>query len=187
MSDELQAIVDEIGALADLAEKDKWAVASAIAAAYSELPLYSRGLTSGLCLRLKKSEDMIYNLRDAENLRANLRYNSETLSVSHFSTLSHLQDKFNLTDSDCVRWLDWAKECSASVRELSCEVSTAHTIDQKKEYFRLVTRMSKLLDRLWEDAESVDMPENLRQLTKAALRVLMDWIDKLTEWKNGPE
>ena len=183
MEEYLAKIVESIGGLGDRAESSKWALASAIAAAYTELPLYSRGLTSGLCLRLKKSEDMIYNLRNAENLREKLRYDSDSLHVSHFSTLYHLQDRFNLTDKDCIKWLDWCKETDASVRELSQEITTAYTADQRKEFFKKVDKLDKLLQRIWEEAESVSMPDNLRAVTKDALKVVREWIAQLLEWR----
>lgn len=174
----LQEIVEAIGALSDKAEADKWAVASAISAAYQELPLYSRGLTSGLCLRLKKSEDSIYNLRNAENLRAGLRYNTDSVTVSHFSTLYHLRDRFRLTDADCVKWLDWVKETGASVREMSMEVSIAHTQDARAAFLRRCGKVAKSLMVLYQDSESVGLPQPLRIVLKSAC----EGLGKVLEW-----
>jgi hypothetical protein len=183
MTDEpLQAIVEEIGKLSDSAEASRWELADAIAAAYSELPLYQRGLTSGLCQRMKRSSDTVYGLRDASELRTRLLYVSD-IPTSHFTTLAHLQDRFNLTNEDCISWLDWVKDTGASVREMSQEITTKYTEDGKKAFFKRLERVQKDVQRLWEEAETIHLPENLRALTKAALRVLKNWVEKLQEWK----
>jgi hypothetical protein len=180
--DDLQSIVEEIGALADAMEKDRWKLCAAIAAAFEELPAYSRGLTIGLSARLKKSGDQIYSLRDSEILRSRLRYDTE-IPPSHFSTLSRLRDRFNLTDEICIEWLDWVKETGASVREMSCEITIKYTEDGKKAFFRRVIRVQKDVQRLLEEAEAIRLPEQLRALTKSALAVLREWIEKLVEWR----
>jgi len=185
MSDEaLQQIISEIGLLSDKAEASKWQLAQAVSEAYSELPAYSRGLTAGLCSRLRKSTDSIYGLRDAWNLK-NLLHVSDSLSVSHYATLSHLKDKFNLTEEDCITWLGWAQEIGASVRDMSMEISTAHCADAKKSYLKLVNRVDKDIQRLWDDSETIGLPDNLRAACKAALGVLRDWITQLLAWGNG--
>lgn len=181
MTEGLEEIVESIGALSDKAEKDRWELCAAIANAFEELPAYSRGLTIGLAARLKKSSDQIYSLRDSEILRARLRYDT-VIPPSHFSTLSRLQDRFNLTYAECIKWLDWVKETDASVREMSIEVSTAHDADPLKAFMRRVIRVQKDVQRLWNDAETLSMPEQLRALTKSALAVLKEWIDNLLEW-----
>jgi hypothetical protein len=177
----LQEVVESIGVLADRAESDKWALAEAIEVAYAEFPAYHHGLTSGLCQRLRKSSDQVYNLRYASALKSKLLVVS-VLSVSHFSTLSHLRDKYDLTDEDCKEWIGWAEENGISVREMSIEISTRHTQDAKKAYFRLVLRVQRDVERLWEGAEAIGMPEALWAATRAALKVLKDWIAALLEW-----
>ena len=183
MSDEaLQQIISEIGLLSDKAEASKWNLAKAVSEAYQELPAYSRGLTSGLCERLKRSTDSIYALRDAFDLKTSLRYESE-IPVSHFATLSRLKDKFNLTDEDCITWLDWVQETGASVRDMSMEISTAYEEDARKSFFKRIDKISKLVELVWTECESIQMPELLRALTKTSLQVLREWVAKLEEWR----
>jgi hypothetical protein len=38
------------------------------------------------------------------------------------------------------------------------------------------------VERLWEGAEAIGMPEALWAATRAALKVLKDWIAALLEW-----
>jgi hypothetical protein len=186
MSDEaLQQIISEIGLLADKAEASKWSLAEAVSTAYMEFKPYSRGLTAGLCSRLRKSTDSIYGLRDAWNLKNLLNVSDSALSVSHFATLSRLKDKFNLTEEDCITWLGWAQEIGASVRDMSMEISTAHCADAKKSYLKLVNRVDKDIQRLWDDSETIGLPDSLRAACKAALGALRDWIAQLLEWGNG--
>jgi hypothetical protein len=186
MSEEaLESIVEEIGLLADKAEASKWELAKAISEAYQEMPAYSRGLTSGLCSRLKRSTDSIYGLRDAFDLKNLLDASYSLLSVSHFTALAHLKDKYNLTEDDCIRWIDWAEQTDSSVRDMSIEVSTAHCADAKKAYLKLVNRVQKDVERLWADSETIGLPDSLRAACKAALGALRDWIAQLLEWGNG--
>ena len=182
MENELQEIVESIGRLGDIAEGDKWKLAEAVEIAYAEFPAYHHGLTSGLCQRLRKSTDQVYNLRDASALKSKLLVVSE-LSVSHFASLSRLRDRYDLSDDSCREWLSWAEENEISVRELSMEISTRHTADQRKEFMRRVQKIGREIERLWTDSESVQLPDDLRILTKNALSVLKDWIEKLLEWK----
>jgi hypothetical protein len=183
MNDEdgLQPIIESIGAIADKAEASKWDLARAIAEAYAEFQPYSRGLTSGLCLRLKRSTDSLYALRDAFELKSRLRYESE-IPVSHFSTLSRLQDHFDLTDEDCVNWLDWVRETGASVREMSCEVSTAHEADQRKEWFKKVGRLVKLMTTIYQDAGALGMPEEYYKSVVDIGVAIDDWKAKIDKW-----
>jgi hypothetical protein len=185
MSDEsLQAIVEEIGVLADRAEASKWGLAEAVATAYAEFEAYHRGLTSGLCIRLKRSTDMIYALRDAANLRESLRYESDLLTVSHFSTLSHLRDRYELSDDDCRSWLEWAQENCISVREMAIEVSLQRETDARKAFFKRIEKINKLVQLAWQDCESVGLPDNLRAATKIVLSALREWVEKLLAWGN---
>ena len=185
MSEEpLQAIVEEIGLLSDKAESDRWVLADAIATALAEFPSYSEGLVAGLGKRMKRSPDTIYDLQHASELRERLRYNPETITTSHFAALARLKKKYNLDDDKCREWLNWTKETGAHVREMREEIEIANTEDLKRSYFRRVDRLSKLLNRLWTDAESVAMPDDLRVLTKAMLKNLKDFLDNLMEWKS---
>jgi hypothetical protein len=179
--DGLQEIVESIGVLADRAESDKWALAEAVATAYAEFPAYTRGLTAGLCSRLRKSTDLIYGLRDAFNLKSSLKVESD-LSVSHFATLSHLRDKYNLTDEECKSWLEWSEENGISVRELSMEISEKYCADAKKAYMKRVERVHKEIEKLWQDSEVIGIPNELRALTKNALRTLIEWVTALLAW-----
>ena len=182
MSEEaLQQIVEQIGQLSDKAENDKWALAEAVEIAYAEFPAYHHGLTSGLCQRLRKSTDQVYNLRDASALKTKLLVVSY-LSVSHFATLSHLKDKYDLTDESCREWLEWAQDNEISVRELSIEISEKYCADAKKAYMKRVERVHKEIEKLWQDSEVIGIPNELRTLTKNALRTLIEWITALLEW-----
>ena len=180
--DGLQPIIEQIGQLSDRAENDKWALAESIATAYAELGAYHAGLTAGLCERLRKSTDSIYNLRDSWELKS-LLHVSDSLSVSHYATLSHLKDKFNLTNEDCITWLDWAGETGASVRDMSMEISAAYEEDARKSFFKRIDKISKLVELVWTECETIGMPELLRALTKSSLQVLRDWVAKLEEWR----
>ena len=185
MSDEaLSAIVEEIGVLADRAEASKWGLAEAVATAYAEFSAYHRGLTAGLCSRLRKSTDLIYSLRDAWELK-NLLVNSDfasDLSVSHFVTLSHLRDRYDLSDDSCREWLEWAQDNEISVRELSTEINARYEEDARKSFFKRIDKISKLVELVWTECETIGMPDTLRVLTKNALRVLREWIAAVVEW-----
>ena len=182
MTDELSEVVEAIGKLGDRAEYSKWELSEAVATAYAEFHSYTRGLTAGLCARLRKSTDLIYSLRDAWELKSLLVKSDSPLSVSHFAVLSRLRDRYTLSDDDCREWLTWAEEVGASVREMSIEVSMAHDADPLKSFMRRVEKVGREVQRLWEDCESINLSEDLRALTKAALKVLREWIKKLLEW-----
>jgi hypothetical protein len=179
---ELQPIIEEIGKLADRAESDKWALAESIATAYGEFSAYHHGLTSGLCVRLCKSTDAIYNLRDSWELKNLLHVSEPSLSVSHYATLSHLRDRYDLTEEDCIEWLALAQENALSVRELSSEVSTACELDARKEWLKRAKRVSRMFFTLFQDAEQIGLPENLYQILKTVNTVICDWEEKLGNW-----
>ena len=179
--DELASIVETIGRLADKAEYGRWDVADGIAEAFVEFKPYERGLLAGLCQRLKRSSDSIYAYRNASELRERLNSSCD-LSVSHFVTLHNLAEKYVLTDSDLLEWVGWAQDCNASVRELRQEVAEKHEIDAKAKWKRGIRRVSRLMDNLLMDAESVGVPDLLWQNTKVAQTVLSDLADKVREW-----
>jgi hypothetical protein len=182
-NDELQEIVESIGVLADRAENDKWALAESIATAYGEFPAYHHGLTSGLCVRLCKSTDAIYNLRDSWELKNLLHVSEPSLSVSHFATLSHLRDKYSLSDYDCLEWLGFAQGNALSVREMSSEISTAYDADPRQAWLKLAKRTARSFYTLFQDAEQIGLPENLYQILKTVNTVICDWEEKLGSWR----
>jgi hypothetical protein len=179
---DLQPVIEEIGKLADRAENDKWALAESIAVAYTEFKPYSHGLTSGLCIRLCKSTDAIYNLRDAFELKNLLHVSEPTVSVSHFATLSHLKDKYDLTEDDCREWLGLAQENALSVREMSSEISTAYDADPRQAWLKLAKRTARSFYTLFQDAEQIGLPENLYQILKTVNTVICDFEEKLATW-----
>jgi len=181
--DNLQAVVEEIGALNDLAETDKWQVAQKIADAFAEFKPYERGLTAGLCVRLRKSSDTIYSYRNAENLRARLQY-IPGLSVSHFVALSDLQKRYMLTDETLKDWIERAQEDNLSVRDLRSEVAIEHEQDLRAHWLRKVVRLVRLMDRVLQDAESAGVPETLYQQTKTAASVIQDLAVSVEKWKS---
>ena len=180
--DELNGIVEEIGRLNDSAESSKWQVAEHIAAAYSELPAYHRGLTAGLCVRLRKSSDTIYSMRNAEELRIRLKV-QPVLSVSHFVTLSEAQARYSLADNVLIDWLDHARDCNMSVRNLREALTAAHVEDNKSAWMRKVRRVHKLVNDLLQDAEMVALPESLYQALKILVAMVGDFIGQLDKWK----
>jgi oligoendopeptidase F len=182
MNDDLTPIIESIGILADRAEHDKWALAEAVATAYGEFPAYHHGLTSGLCVRLRKSTDAIYNLRDSWELRSLLHVSEPTLSVSHFATLAHLRGKYSLTDEDCRDWLTFAQESDLSVRELSSEVSMACEADARQEWLRRAKRAAKMFCTLFQGAEQIGLPELQFQALKTIQSMISDWMAALTAW-----
>ena len=187
MADELQEVVETIGALADLAEKDKWALAEAVSIAFAEFPAYHRGLTSGLCARLRKSDDLIYGLRDAFDLRNSLKIIETSLSVSHFSALAKLRARYDLTDETCINWVEFATDNCLSVREMSMEIGNQYTADLRKSFMWRVLRVEKDVERLWSDMETVGLPNEIRAATKTALTVLKEWVESLRNWSAEPK
>jgi hypothetical protein len=183
MDEFLASVVEQIGRLADKAEENRWEVARAVSDAYQELPAYSRGLTAGLCTRMKRSSDQVYNLRYAWDFRSLLVVSETTLSVSHFASLYHLKEKYNLTDDECREWIEWAQENNIHVRELSEEISAKYCSDARKMFFKRVLRVQKDIQRLWEDMETIGFPDEIRAVTKAALKVLQDWVTALLDWR----
>ena len=181
MTDPLQSIVEEIGILADRAESDKWQVAEQIAVAFAEFPAYTRGLTLSLCERLRRSTDSIYGYRDAWELRSLLNV-SDSLTVSHYSTLAHLRTRYDLSVDECKDWAAWAEENNIHVRELNQEVTAKHTEDALKQFMRHVAKLGKLVERIWQDCESVGLSETKRAVVRAALGAVREMV-KILEGK----
>ena len=179
--DKLNIIIEEIGRLSDTAEIRRWEVAGRIAEAYSELPAYHRGLTAGLCNRLRKSSDTIYGMRNAEELRSRLRVDP-VLSVSHFVTLHELVTRYDLSDESVRDWIEHAEECSLSVRELRQAVSDAHILDAKAHWKRKVARIGKLMTAIMLEAEGAGVSEKIYQSTKTVVLVVADWHKEVDGW-----
>lgn len=179
--DELITIIESIGILSDRAETDKWILAGKIAEAYAEFAPYERGLTAGLCQRLRKSSDSIYGYRNAENLRERLQI-FPSLSVSHFIALHDLQDRYALSDELIKEWIGRAVDDKLSVRDLRCEVALEHVQDARAHWLRKVARVGKLMTTIMLDAEGVGVPDELWQATKTVQSCVSDWADKAGEW-----
>ena len=181
--DDLAPVIEQIGKIGDKAEASKWELAEAVSEAFAEFKPYERGLTSGLCARLRKSDDLIYGLRDAYDLRNSLKIIKTSLSVSHFAALSKLRARYDLTDETCINWVEFATDNCLSVREMSMEIGNQYSENARKQFFKRVDKLDKLVQRLWTDAESVDMPAPLRVVTKSALSVLKEWVESLRGWQ----
>jgi hypothetical protein len=63
------------------------------------------------------------------------------------------------------------------------EISTAYEEDARKSFFKRIDKISKLVELVWTECESIQMPELLRALTKTSLQVLREWVAKLEEWR----
>ena len=174
-------IVEEVGRLNDLAETSKWEVAQKIADAFAEFKPYERGLTIGLASRLRKSSDSIYGYRNAENLRAHLKV-APVLSVSHFVALYELASRYNLTPENCKEWVGRAQDDNLSVRDLRSEVALEHELDIRAHWLRKVSRVGKLMNRIYQDAGAVGMSEALYQKTKTVLACVQDWAVSVEGW-----
>jgi hypothetical protein len=178
---ELEHIISEIGNLNDKAESSRWEVAEKIATAYAEFKPYEKGLTVGLCNRLRKSADTVYGYRNAEELRSRLKVDP-VLSVSHFVALHELKERYALTDESVREWVSHAEDCSMSVRELRQAISEAHVMDAKSAWKRKVTRVVKLMTTVMLEAEGAGVTETIYQDTKTAVLVVQDWAVSVGEW-----
>ena len=182
MDNDLSRIVEQIGRENDKAEASRWAVCKMLADAYEELGAYERGLTAGLCVRLRKSSDQVYNLRNAETLRSLLNV-SETLSPSHFWTLYRLRERYGITDDDCREWLKLAEENNLSVRDLAQEVEAAHVKSQRVAFLRHSGRLSRLVTRMYADSEGAGLPEGVRPLLKDVCDTVERFTAELSKWE----
>jgi hypothetical protein len=178
---ELEHIISEIGNLNDKAESSRWDVAEKIATAYAEFKPYERGLTMGLCNRLRKSADTVYGYKHAEELRSRLKVDP-VLSVSHFVALHELKERYALTDDSVREWVSHAEDCSMSCRELRQAVSEAHVIDARANWRRKVVRMNRLMTTIMVEAESAGVPNELWQATKTVQSCVSDWTVRVQGW-----
>ena len=179
--DDILPVIETIGQANDASEVSRWNVCKLISDAYSEFGMYERGLTEGLCSRLKKSTDSIYGMRDAENLRAMLGV-EPTLSISHFTTLSRLRVKYHISDEELRDWIAFAEENDLPVRDLSEQVTHQHTEDLKELFLRRSSKVVKSVTRLYFDSEMCGVPEALRSELKKLHADIQAWIIRLGEW-----
>lgn len=187
--DEIKQIVEEIGTTYDCAENNRWEVCRLIEAAYSEFPSYTRGLTESLKIRLKKSSDSIYSMRDAWRMREEIskfRGVSDIgdlgLSSSHFSSMYCLRERYNLLIETCFNWLVLAAQECLSVRALCAEVSIQNRESERKSILRAVGKIERLSKRIYQEAEYTQMPEKLRRLTRTFIGRQTYWMGAVREW-----
>jgi hypothetical protein len=67
-----------------------------------------------------------------------------------------------------------------SVRDMSIEIERANTEDQRQAFMGKVCKVVRALRVLYDDSESVAMPQPLRLVLKAALEGLL----RIEEWGN---
>ena len=158
--DDLAPIIEQIGALKDSVEVNRWELAEKIHDAFSEFPQYERGLLSGLCQRLKYTPANVYNYRNSWTIRRKY-FGTTDLSVSHFARLYGLIDKYNLSDHDVLTYIDMADIESWSVAQLAKEVSQNHDENTNDKYLKSIKRLILLIVNVLNDPEN-DMDEFLR-------------------------
>ena len=184
---ELEDIVESIGKLSDSLEASRWDLCREIETAFSEFHSYSRGLVEGLSKRLRKSTDSIYDMRDAARLEDMLIKSGGVseiprLSSSHYSVMYGLQDRYEIPIAEVVEWLILAEKEHLHIRELREEVSTKYRDDNRKSLLRSVHKIERLSRRIWEDSESLGMPEDVRESLRTFMSVEGDCMDKIKGW-----
>jgi hypothetical protein len=184
MSESLEYVIAEIGKLNDRADQDKWIVCEAIASAYAELHAYAPGLTAGLCQRLRRSSDAIYLMRDAYIERDRLRVVSE-LPYSHFSTMYHLQDRYDLSDEEAREWIQLAEEGSWSIRDLRQEVEARCTQNLQKVYMLRAGKLHRQARMAYQDSEYAGVPDKLRLRLQRISALIEGWEGALRQAWNG--
>ena len=157
--DELLPIIEQIGALKDGVEVNRWELAEMIHTAYAEFPQYERGLTSGLCQRLKYTPANLYNYRNAWSLKAD--FPDTDLSVSHYARLYGLAEKYKLSAEVVESYLILAEEESFSVAQLAKEVAQNHDENTNDKYLKSIKRLILLIVNVLNDPEN-NMDEFLR-------------------------
>ena len=150
--DNLLPIVEEIGRIKDGVELNRWELAEKIHDAYSEFSQYERGLTSGLCQRLKYTPANLYNYRNAWDLKQECSITG--LSVSHFARLYGLAEKYLLSKDQVTEYLELAESESWSVAQLSKEVAQNHDEDTKEHYQKSIKRLISLIVNVLNDPEN---------------------------------
>jgi len=161
MVDDLTPVIEAIGALSDSTESGRWEIAEAIHDAFAEFPAYTQGLLQGLCNRLKYTSTNIYNYKNAWEVRS--EYLGETkLSVSHFSKLHTLRNKYKLTEHDVLTYIDLAETGDWSALKLEQEVSGNHEPDPDEAYKRKFQRFVKLMRSIWNDPQFGNVDKDTR-------------------------
>ncbi len=187
MENLLESMVEEIGLLSDNVESSRWCLCERIELAFSELPAYTKGLTEALSIRLRKSSDSIYDMRDSWRLFERLKKHgciTETprLSSSHYSALYELAERYEIPTDEIWEWLVLAEEESMSTRALREEISTKFRESERKGILRAAHKIERLSRRIYEDSEALKMPEDLREATRTYLACQGDWLGVLMEW-----
>ena len=161
--------------------KLEWECLGEVAALYEELGMYSRGLTRGLMEAFRvEDESSVYNYRDAFLTRERLLPNSQ-LPYSYFVAINSLQKRYEITDESCTDWLKLTEaDSQMSVRKMRMDVEAAYTEDQRAAFLRHASRAVKLLTTMYEDSESVGLPQPERALLKGALEA----VQKVAGWGN---
>jgi len=158
--DELLPIIEQIGQMKDKAESSRWELAEVIHSAYAEFPQYERGLTAGLCQRLKYTPANLYNYKNAWTIRSGYIGNAN-LSVSHYSKLYDMIAKYNLTDHDVLQYIELAEDEAWSVLQMAREISDNHSEDTNEHYLKSIRRLILLIVNVLNDPEN-NMDEFLR-------------------------
>ena len=162
--DDLAPIIEQIGALKDSVEVNRWELAEKIHDAFSEFPQYERGLLSGLCQRLKYTPAYVYNYRNAWEEREKIGYVAiviPNLSVSHYAKIHDLDKTHYLTLEQKTEYLAIAEEEGWSVAQLAKEVAQNHDENTNDKYLKSIKRLISLIVNVLNDPEN-KMDEFLR-------------------------
>ena len=161
--DDLAPIIEQIGALKDSVEVNRWELAEKIHDAFSEFPQYERGLLSGLCQRLKYTSTQVYNYRNGYGIKRDLQGEKALpiLPVSHYAKMYDLSRKYNLDSYQVGEYLEVALDEQWSVRQLAQEVAQNHDENTNDKYLKSIKRLILLIVNVLNDPEN-DMDEFLR-------------------------
>jgi len=152
--DELLPIIEQIGALKDGVEVNRWELAEMIHTAYAEFPQYERGLTSGLCQRLKYTPANLYNYKNAWDLKSRFAITVPELTVSHYSKMHSLETKYSLEGQEIYDYLYLAEENDWSGVKLAQEVAQNHSEDTNEHYLKSIRRLILLIVNVLNDPEN---------------------------------
>ena len=159
---DLAPIIEQIGAYKDGVEKDRWKLAEMVNTAYAEFPQYERGLTSGLCQRLKYTPANVYNYRNGYHMKEIVLFgNKPDLSVSHYAKMYNLCKTYELEFPEIQEYLELAESESWSVLQLAREISANHSEDTNEHYLKSIKRLISLIVNVLNDTEN-DMDDFLR-------------------------
>ena len=176
--DDLAPIIEQIGALKDSVEVNRWELAEMIHDAFSEFPQYERGLLSGLCQRLKYTPANLYNYRNAWDMKTSIYVSPEpNLSVSHYAKIYNLKDKYDLDFEEQYEYLKLAEQERWSVAQLAKEVVQNHDENTNDKYLKSIRRLISLIVNVLNDPEN-DMDEFLRaNLYDVKKELEKIWVD----------